>query len=67
MLDEDEAAERDRDELLAKAPEACPACGCDDLHSGSVGGQDAMCCTECTWAVVLESLREAVPQPEQRK
>jgi len=60
IRDDDEKDEADRNALLAKVPEVCPACGCDDLHSGSVGGQDAVCCMNCVWSVVLETLRDSV-------
>lgn len=47
------------DDLVDKyGVDQCPACGSTDLHSASLGGEAAVACCDCTWAVTYAYLRE---------
>lgn len=48
----------DDDEYLRSlegTPETCPACGSDDLHSASLGGEAAISCGSCVWIATIAS------------
>jgi hypothetical protein len=40
---------------LEACPEVCPACGSDDLHSASLGGEAAISCGGCVWIATIAS------------
>lgn len=42
-------------ESLINTPDVCPACGSDDLHSASLGGEAAISCCDCVWIATIAS------------
>ena len=50
---------------LEATPDVCPACGSDDLHSASLGGESAISCGGCVWIATIASFHETlVEQPK---
>jgi hypothetical protein len=56
-LGEEDREEAEYMKSLEACPEVCPACGSDDLHSASLGGEAAISCGGCVWIATIASFQ----------
>lgn len=49
--------------LLRATPDRCPECDGDDLHSASLGGEEAIDCGDCDWIATIASFQPKKGKP----